>query len=96
MPRTCTKTEATPRTLTNFDPLLQNIRNSLGEDNVFYEECLVAITTALARREDASAWYEQLQLVVEGNTAIAISHAGVLYLLAQLGGSEFIPNLHSP
>jgi hypothetical protein len=88
--------KASPRKLTNFQVLLQDIHNCLGEDYVFYEECIVAITRADARQEDASAWYEQLQQVVAGVAKVAYSHAGVLLFLARSSEGASSSTLHSP
>jgi hypothetical protein len=79
--------------LTNFDPLLQDIRNVLGENYVFYQECVVSITYASKRREDASAWFEQLEQVVLGVEEVALSHAGVMFLLWELVKGEGESNL---
>jgi len=70
---------------TNLAVLLQDIRNCLGEDYVFDEQCGLAIIRVTRRHEDASAWYEQLQQLVNGNDRLAYSHAGVLLLLGTLG-----------
>ncbi|KAF2833791.1 hypothetical protein CC86DRAFT_278145 [Ophiobolus disseminans] len=78
-------TRPNSRKLTNFNILLLDVRICLGEDYVYYEECVVAIATAAARKEDASAWYEQLERVVDGITPLAISHSGVLFLLGRRG-----------
>tara|TARA_R110002003_G_scaffold46_10_gene3798 strand:- start:2087 stop:2401 length:315 start_codon:yes stop_codon:yes gene_type:complete len=75
------RTKTFSKTLSNFDPLLQDIRTCLGENYAFYQECIVAITSAAARHDDMSAWLEQMQQVVEGVEAVGFSHAGVLFLL---------------
>jgi hypothetical protein len=75
------------RKATNFSPLLQDIRGYLGENYVFYEECIVAISRA-ARRENAFAWFEQMERLVEGVDEVAFSHAGVKFLLREMARGE--------
>jgi hypothetical protein len=85
--------------VSNFDPLLQDIRNCLGDNYVFYDECVVAITRAAARHEDVSAWFEQMQQVVDGIEEVGISHAGVMFLLQELirgEGELFLAELSPP
>jgi hypothetical protein len=84
MPRTKTSFKK----VTNFDPLLQDIRTSLGENYVFYKECIVAISRAAVRRQDASAWFEQMERLVEGVDEVAFSHAGVHFLLREMARGE--------
>jgi hypothetical protein len=72
----------------NFDLLLEDIRTTLAENYVFYQECIVAITRAAARHEDASAWFEQMQKLVEGVEGLDISHSGVLFLLREIVRGE--------
>jgi hypothetical protein len=82
------RTKVLPRELTNFDALLQDIRNVLGENYAFYQECVVAITRAARRRKNASAWFEQMAQVVEMVKAVTLSHAGVVFLLQELVRGE--------
>ncbi|KAH7389731.1 hypothetical protein DE146DRAFT_768209 [Phaeosphaeria sp. MPI-PUGE-AT-0046c] len=73
-----------------FIPLLQDLRTKLGDNYTFYEECVVAIARAMANQEDTSAWYEQMAWVVEGVKVVEKSHAGVVFLLEQLGSGELV------
>ncbi|KAF1922100.1 hypothetical protein BDU57DRAFT_438845 [Ampelomyces quisqualis] len=88
--------KAFPKKITNFDLLLQDIRKVLGANYTFYQECIVAITRAAARHEDASAWYEQMEQVVEGVENVAISHAGVLFLLQELVRAPLVNEMPPP
>jgi hypothetical protein len=86
------------KAVSNFGLLLQDIRSYLGGNYVFYDECVVAITRAAARNEDASAWFEQMEKVVNGVREVEISHAGVLFLLQELirGEGELVLAVLSP
>jgi hypothetical protein len=55
---------------------------------VFYKECVVAIGRAAACHEDASAWFEQMERLVEGVDGVAFSYAGVKFLLREMARSE--------
>jgi hypothetical protein len=77
-----------PKKATNFDLLLQDIRTNLAENYVFYRECVFAITRAAARHEDVSAWFEQMQQLIEGVEGLEISHSGVLFLLREIVRGE--------
>ncbi|CAO2658545.1 Nn.00g062680.m01.CDS01 [Neocucurbitaria sp. VM-36] len=70
---------------TNFNPLLQDIRSKLGPDWWFYQEFLDGAIRATAREQDVSAWFEQIEPLVEGREDLAFSHQGVLFLLAEMG-----------
>jgi hypothetical protein len=82
------RTKSSLLKVANFDPLLQDIRNSLGENYVFYKECIVAISRATACGQDASAWFEQFERLVEGVDEVAFSHAGVQFLLREMARGE--------
>lgn len=69
----------------NLEIVLSSIRASLGPEWTFYEECLEGIVGAVARQDDAFAWFEQMANLVEGKQQIAFDHAGVLFLLRQMG-----------
>ncbi|KAF1849703.1 uncharacterized protein K460DRAFT_349865 [Cucurbitaria berberidis CBS 394.84] len=71
--------------LTNFDALLHDIRSKLGPDWEFYLEFLDGAIRATARGQDVSAWFEQVEQLVEGREDVAFSHQGVLFLLAEMG-----------
>jgi hypothetical protein len=77
------RTKTFSKTLSNPKPLLQDIRTCLRENYAFYQECIVAITGAAACHDDTSAWFEQMQQMVEGVEAVGFSHAGVLFLLQE-------------
>jgi hypothetical protein len=81
------RAKSSSRKAANFSPLLQDIRGYLGENYVFYEECIVAISRA-ACRENASAWFEQMERLVEGVDEVAFSHAGVQFLLREMARGE--------
>jgi len=74
--------------ITNLDLPLQHIRSVIEGRYVLYQECVTAITRAAERREDASAWFEQLEQLVVGIDAIAFSHAGLVFLLRELMRGE--------
>jgi hypothetical protein len=88
IPATMPRTKSSTLKVTNLYPLLQDIRNSLGENYVFYKECIVAISRATARGQDASAWFEQSERLVEGVDAVAFSHVGVQFLLREMTRGE--------
>ncbi|EAT87243.1 hypothetical protein SNOG_04852 [Parastagonospora nodorum SN15] len=68
----------------NLDLLLQHIRSVIEGRYVLYQECVTAITRAAERRQDASAWFEQLEQLVIGIDTVAFSHAGLVFLLREL------------
>lgn len=76
------------RKVSNFDPVLIDIRKKLGANWVYYEECLEAIINASARHEDTSAWFEQMQKIIQGVNGVQIGHEGVLFLLRELVHGE--------
>ncbi|KAL5115028.1 hypothetical protein ACEQ8H_007069 [Pleosporales sp. CAS-2024a] len=70
--------------LTNFDPLLQDLRVGLGGNYKLYHESVVAITHAVGRGKDVSAWFDQMARVAAGVEAATFSHKGVVFLLGEL------------
>jgi hypothetical protein len=74
-----------PRTPDRFTPILVDIRSKLGDDWTFYEECIDGIVDAATNQHDTTAWLEQMHQPVEGNDRVASSHAGILFLLQDMG-----------
>jgi hypothetical protein len=72
----------------NLDLPLQHIRSVIEGRYVLYQECVTAITRAAERRQDASAWFEQLEQLVIGIDTVAFSHAGLVFLLWELMRGE--------
>lgn len=68
-----------------FTPLLVEIRSGLGDYWTFYEECIDGVLDAAARQQDATAWLEQMQQLVEGVDKVQFSHEGILFLLRDMG-----------
>ncbi|KAF2690900.1 hypothetical protein K458DRAFT_382479 [Lentithecium fluviatile CBS 122367] len=69
----------------NFDPVLRDIRDRLKRDWCFYEEALEGMVKAGARGGDASGWVKQMEDVVNAHPIIEMSHAGVMFLLEDMG-----------
>lgn len=72
------------RELTNFEPLLQDIRSKLGLDWEFYQDFLEGAIRSIDCGQDISAWVEQVELLVKGREDLAFSHQGVLFLLGEM------------
>lgn len=70
---------------TNLDLLLKDIRSKLGPDWGFYQEFLDGAKQAIASEQDVSAWFAQVEQLIEGREDVALSHQGVLFLLADQG-----------
>lgn len=70
---------------TNFSPLLQDLRSKLGPNWGFYQEFLDGVIRATAQGQDVYAWFEQVEQLVDGREDLALSHKGVLFLLAEMG-----------
>jgi hypothetical protein len=68
-----------------FTPLLAEIRSGLGDCWSFYEECIDGVLDAAAKQQDMTAWFEQMQQLVEGVNEVQISHEGILFLLRDMG-----------
>jgi hypothetical protein len=92
-----TRFKSFPQKITDFAPLLQDIRNNLGRNYMYYKECIVAISCTDARREGTSAWFEHMTRLVEGIDEVVFSHAGVQFLLREMayGESEFLASPQS-
>jgi hypothetical protein len=80
----------------NLGLLLQDVRSKLGADYTYYHESVNAILRAIARRENASAWFDQMQRVVEGRDDLAMTHGGVLFLLQEMtrNAGETFTSIH--
>jgi hypothetical protein len=77
-------TLAKPNKVNNLQLLLQDVHSKLGPDYTYYHECVNAILRAVARRESASAWLDQMQRLVDGKDDLTTSHHGVLFLLQEM------------
>lgn len=64
-----------------FTHLLADIRIGLGDRWAFYEECINGILEATAKKQDTTAWFEQMQQLVNGIDEVQFSHRGILFLL---------------
>lgn len=68
-----------------FTPLLADIQRELGESWTFYKECIDEVLSAAANQQDTTAWVEQMQQLVHGNSTVVFSHEGILFLLRDMG-----------
>lgn len=68
-----------------FTALLIDVQRGLGRQWTFYEECIEGILEAAAQDKDTTAWFEQMQRLVDGNNQVRFGHEGVLFLLRDMG-----------
>ncbi|KAF1358391.1 hypothetical protein EJ07DRAFT_156988 [Lizonia empirigonia] len=74
-----------PKEPCRFTPLLADIQRELGESWTFYKECIDEVLSAAANQQDTTAWVEQMQQLVHGNSTVTFSHEGILFLLRDMG-----------
>ncbi|KAJ4378386.1 hypothetical protein N0V86_006087 [Didymella sp. IMI 355093] len=55
-----------PQKPDRFTHLLAEVRSGLGDHWTFYEECIDGVLDAAANQQDTTAWFEQMQQLVEG------------------------------
>ncbi|KAF3032287.1 hypothetical protein E8E12_001150 [Didymella heteroderae] len=71
--------------LDRFSHLLADIRSGLGDRWTFYEECIDCVLDAAAKQQDTTAWFEQMQQLVEGVDKVRFSQEGIQFLLRNMG-----------
>jgi hypothetical protein len=70
---------------TRFLLPLTDMRSKLGVNWVYYQDFIKNVVTAGRKGHDVSAWFEQAANLMKGRPDLEINHAGILFLLSEIG-----------
>jgi hypothetical protein len=69
----------------NLQPVLYSIKQTLGGEWTFYEECIREIIMGFEDQNCISVWVETMNALVDGRPAILSDHLGVVFLFGNMG-----------